>query len=113
MAHRGEHDGVAGDDRFFKRTGPHTLAAIADAAQAGAPPLMRRFAGIAPLQTAHGDQVSFLDNRKYVTALVATQAGAVIVHPSLADKVPAGTVPILSAEPYLAWARVAASTGSP
>lgn len=106
--HRSDHDGVAGDDRFFRRTGPHTLAAIADVAQADAPPLMRRFAGIAPLQTARGDQVSFLDNRKYVTALTATHAGAVIVHPSLAGKVPTGTVPILSTEPYLAWARVAA-----
>ena len=106
--HRSEHDGVAGDERFFKRTGPHTLAAIADAARASAPPMMRRFAGIAPLQAARDDQVSFLDNRKYAASLAATRAGAVIVHPSMADKVPAGTVRILSTEPYLAWARVAA-----
>ena len=63
-----EQEGVAGDPRFFARAGPHSLAAIADVAQATAPPLMRRFAGIGPLQTADGEQVSFLDNRKYLPA---------------------------------------------
>ncbi len=103
-----EQAGVVGDARFFTRTGPHTLAAIADAAQATAPPLMRRFAGIGPLQTAGGDQVSFLDNRKYLAALATTRAGAVIVHPDLVDRIPTDTVAIVSTEPYLAWARVAA-----
>lgn len=65
-------------------------------------------AGIAPLQTATADQVSFLDNRKYVDALATTQAGAVIIHPDMANRVPASAVPIQCTEPYLAWARVAA-----
>jgi UDP-3-O-[3-hydroxymyristoyl] glucosamine N-acyltransferase len=63
---------------------------------------------VAPLQTAGPDEVSFLDNRKYIPALTATQAGAVIVHPDLASRVPSTAVAIVTPEPYAAWARVAA-----
>jgi UDP-3-O-[3-hydroxymyristoyl] glucosamine N-acyltransferase len=64
--------------------------------------------GVAPLQTAGPTEVSFLDNRKYASALAGTRAGAVLVHPDLAPRVPAGTVPMLTPDPYPAWARVAA-----
>ena len=101
---------AAGDPRFFARTGPHPLAAVAEAARAtipeAAPDLA--LARIAPLQTAGPDEVSFLDNRKYLPALRATKAGAVIVHPDLATAVPSGTVAIVSANPYESWARVSA-----
>jgi len=63
---------------------------------------------VAPLQTAGAEQVSFLDNRKYAAALAATQAGAVIVHPDMASRVPDGAAAIVTREPYVAWARVAA-----
>jgi UDP-3-O-[3-hydroxymyristoyl] glucosamine N-acyltransferase len=98
---------IAGDPRFFQRTGPHTLAAVVDAAQAKAPPRRLMLTGIAPLQTAAPDQVSFLDNNKYVAALEATQAGAVIVHPDMAARVPAASVAIVTTEPHAAWARAA------
>ena len=101
---------AAGDSRFFARTGPHSLAAVAKAAGGTlperAPDLM--LAGIAPLQTAGAGEVSFLDNRKYLPALRATNAGVVIVHPELATAVPSGTVAIVVASPYESWARVAA-----
>jgi UDP-3-O-[3-hydroxymyristoyl] glucosamine N-acyltransferase len=103
---------IAGDPRFFRRTGPHSLAAVVAAAGATVPPgdspgdLM--LIGVAPLQTAQPDEVSFLDNRKYATALAETRAGAVIVHADMATRVPHGTVAIVAAEPYVAWARVAA-----
>jgi UDP-3-O-[3-hydroxymyristoyl] glucosamine N-acyltransferase len=64
--------------------------------------------GVAPLQTAGSAEVSFLDNRKYLPALEATCAGAVLVHPDNAARVPAGTVAVVTPEPYAAWARVAA-----
>ena len=100
---------LPGDPRFFARTGPHALAAVVaaaggDAAAEGEVLLH----GIAPLQAATPETVSFLDNRRYVDALKATQAGAVLVHPALASHVPAGTVAIRTPQPYLAWARVAA-----
>ncbi|HTI83447.1 MAG TPA: UDP-3-O-(3-hydroxymyristoyl)glucosamine N-acyltransferase [Acetobacteraceae bacterium] len=99
---------IAGDPRFFLRSGPHSLAAVADAARAGAPPRRLLLTGVAPLQTARPDEVSFLDNRKYVEALADTRAGAVIVHPDMADKVPPTSVAVTTTEPYVGWARVAA-----
>jgi UDP-3-O-[3-hydroxymyristoyl] glucosamine N-acyltransferase len=99
---------IAGDPRFFRRCGPYSLAAVADAAQAEAPPRRLLLSGVAPLQTARPDEVSFLDNRKYLGALAETRAGAVIVHPEMADKVPPTSVAVTTTEPYVAWARVAA-----
>jgi UDP-3-O-[3-hydroxymyristoyl] glucosamine N-acyltransferase len=99
---------IVGDPRFFQRAGPFTLAAVADAAEAEALPHRLMLAGVAPLQTAGPDEVSFLDNRKYVAALDATRAGAVIVHPDMASRVPEGGVAIVTPEPYAAWAKVAA-----
>ena len=99
---------IAGDPRFFHRSGPHSLAAVVDAAQAQAPPHRLMLSGVAPLQTAESGDVSFLDNRKYVSALGETRAGAVIVHPDMAERVPDTAVAVLTTEPYVAWARVAA-----
>jgi UDP-3-O-[3-hydroxymyristoyl] glucosamine N-acyltransferase len=99
---------ITGDPRFFRRSGPHSLAAVADAAQADASPRRLMLSGVAPLQTAEAGDVSFLDNRKYASALAATRAGAVIVHPDMAERVPETAVPVVTTEPYVAWARVAA-----
>lgn len=98
----------AGDERFFARSGPHSLADVAAAAQGTASDRPLQLYGVAPLQSAGPAHVSFIDNRRYIDALAATQAGAVIVHPDLADRVPATAVAIETAEPYLGWARVAA-----
>jgi UDP-3-O-[3-hydroxymyristoyl] glucosamine N-acyltransferase len=99
---------IAGDPRFFWRSGPHSLATVADAARAEAPSRHLMLTGVAPLQTAQPGEVSFLDNRKYAAALADTRAGAVIVHSNMADRVPPTTAAIVASEPYVAWARVAA-----
>jgi len=100
------------DPRFFLRAGPFSLAAVAEAAggtvQGRSADPERRFLGVAPLQSAGPDEVSFLDNRRYAEALRATRAGAVILHPDMADQVPPGTIAITTAAPYLGYARVAA-----
>lgn len=103
-----------GDSRFFKRTGPHRLSVIAKAAnavlagQAASGGQDRLISGVAPLQTAGPEDVSFLDNRRYARALDGTRAGAVIVHPDFLRRVPATAVAIVTSEPYLGWARVTA-----
>jgi UDP-3-O-[3-hydroxymyristoyl] glucosamine N-acyltransferase len=99
---------IVGDSRFSRRSGPHSLAAVADAAEVEVPPRRLVLTGVAPLQTAEPDEVSFLDNRKYADALAGTRAGAVIVHSDMAGRVPQSAVPIATDEPYVAWARVAA-----
>ena len=97
-----------GDARFFGRTGPHRLAEIAELCGAGTTRPERLFSGVAPLQSAGPDEVSFLDNRRYAGLLAASAAGAVILHPEFAAQVPAGTEAIVTTEPYVGWARVAA-----
>ena len=98
---------AAADDRFFARTGPHSLADVAAAAGGMAPARDLMLHGVAPLQWAGPAHVSFIDNRRYLNALTMTCAGAVIVHPDLASQVPARSVAIESTDPYAAWARVA------
>ena len=64
--------------------------------------------GVAPLQAAGPAHVSFLDNRRYIDALAVTRAGAVMIRPELADRVPPSTCAITLDNPYAGWARVAA-----
>jgi len=96
-----------GDARFFAKSEPHPLATVAEAAGGTAPETDLLLTGVAPLQTARPDEVSFLDNRRYSAALEATSAGAVIVHPDMLARVPPGVVPIVTTSPYEGWARVA------
>jgi UDP-3-O-[3-hydroxymyristoyl] glucosamine N-acyltransferase len=96
-----------GDPRFFPRTGPHdvaTLAAIAGVEAEGG----KLIHGVAPLQSAGPEDVSFLDNKRYAAHLDATTAGAVIVHPDFLPRVPQGCTAIVTPEPYVAWAKISA-----
>jgi UDP-3-O-[3-hydroxymyristoyl] glucosamine N-acyltransferase len=97
-----------GDPRFFQRSGPHSVADIArclGAELAGIALPERMISGLAPLQTAGPADLSFLDNRRYAAHLAATNAGAVIIHPEFLARVPAGTVAIVTPEPYAGWAK--------
>ncbi len=101
---------LLGDPRFFERAGPFALEALAEAAGATLlrPEALggRALAGVAPLQTASPDQVAVLHNAKYLAAAAATQAGAVIVSPAMAARVPATSAAIVAADPHLAWAQI-------
>lgn len=96
-----------GDPRFFLRSGRHKLAVVATAASVEAPAADPWLRGIAPLETAGSQDVSFLDNPRYVRALETTSAGAVIIHPRYRNRVPASSIPLVTTKPYEAWARVA------
>ncbi|SDB45122.1 UDP-3-O-(3-hydroxymyristoyl)glucosamine N-acyltransferase [Belnapia rosea] len=99
---------MAVDPRFFASAGPLSLTEILAAAggQCEGDPA-RRFTGVAPLQSAGPDEVSFLDNRKYLPSLAETKAGAVVIADALARQVPPGTLAIIVQAPYLAFGRVA------
>ena len=101
-------EAALGNPRVFRRSGPHPLAVVASAARGVADEVELLLQGIAPLQTAGPSEISFLDNRHYASALDQTSAGAVIVHPDMAARVPRTAVAIVTSEPYAAWARVAA-----
>ncbi len=97
-----------GDARFFRRTGPHALHTIAKLLGSEVSDPERLIVGVAPLQTAGPEDVSFLDNRRYAGLLPGTKAGAVILHPDFAQQVPEGTVALVTPEPYVGWAKVSA-----
>jgi UDP-3-O-[3-hydroxymyristoyl] glucosamine N-acyltransferase len=102
-------DETLGDPRFFLRAGPFSAVQVAAAAGAvlaeGAEE--RLLSGVAPLQTAGAEHVSFLHNIKYAGELERTRAGAVIVAEALRLRVPAGVLALVAADPHLAWAKTA------
>lgn len=59
----------------------------------------------APLETAEGDQLSYMDSLKYLAALRATKAGACVVSPRFRSLVPDTTIAIVTTEPYRLFAR--------
>jgi UDP-3-O-[3-hydroxymyristoyl] glucosamine N-acyltransferase len=98
------------DARFFSLAGPFTVAELARRTGAkveGAAEGERVLHDVAPLETAGGEHLSFLDNRKYVEAFRRTRAGAAFVHPDLAGEAPAGLTLLVTARPYHAYARAA------
>ncbi|WP_431281197.1 UDP-3-O-(3-hydroxymyristoyl)glucosamine N-acyltransferase [Humitalea sp. 24SJ18S-53] len=101
---------MAADPRFFGPGRPQTLSALAAAAGATLPEGVdgtRLFTGTAALQSAGPDDVSFLENRRYLPALRETRAGAVICTADVLAAAPEGCVVLASTAPYLAFARAA------
>ena len=97
------------DPRFFDLKGPFTLQELADATESrvsnndGAKTVM----DVSSLDLATSDQVSFLDNRKYVKQFETTQAGACFVTEELAERAPEHTVCLVSKNPYKSYALAA------
>ncbi len=98
------------DPRFYKASGPFTLARLAEIAVAAIAPggdPDRVFTDVATLESAAADDVSFLENRKYLSSFAASRAGACIARPDVADRAPQGMALLLTPTPYKAYARVA------
>ena len=66
----------------------------------------KAISGLAPLESAGADQLSFLSNPKYQSQLATTQAGCVIVSPAMRDAALARGAAIVADDPYLYFARV-------
>jgi UDP-3-O-[3-hydroxymyristoyl] glucosamine N-acyltransferase len=95
------------DPRFFTVAGPFSVSEIAQRTGAtlgggGNADLMLR--DVAALDMAGPEQVSWLDNRKYLDQFRATRAGAVFVQPALAEAAPATATLLLTEQPYRAYA---------
>ena len=94
---------------FFRRAGSPTLAEVL--AETGARTidgvdLTVQVTGVGPLDTAGPGQVTFLDNPKYVDQLATTRASACFLSERYAARVPAGTIALISADPYRAFAHM-------
>ena len=98
------------DRRFFDNAGPislSTLAEIAEAELSEGSDGGRTFSDVAPLDAAGPDDVSFLDNRRYLSQFMESKAGACIVAPDFADRAPKGMALLLTRRPYRGYAKVA------
>ncbi len=99
------------DPRFFRARGPFALAEVARLAgaelQGGDPAGL--ISDVAPLEEAGEGELAFLDNRKYLAQARSTRAAACLIRPELAKELPQRVARLLAAEPYRAYARVAAA----
>jgi UDP-3-O-[3-hydroxymyristoyl] glucosamine N-acyltransferase len=98
------------DPRFFTRAGPFTLDALS--ALSGARLVNPADGGricrdVAPLEIAGSEDVSFLENRKYIEAFIRARAGAAFVDERAAERAPPGMAVLVSREPYKAYALAA------
>ncbi|PWS34900.1 UDP-3-O-(3-hydroxymyristoyl)glucosamine N-acyltransferase [Falsiroseomonas bella] len=101
---------MAVDPRFHPVAQPLTLgdaAATAGGELRGGDP-QRLISGVGPLDAAGPQAVSFLDNRRYAGLLPATRAAAVVLAEDFAGRLPEGVAAIVTAQPYLGFARIAA-----
>ena len=92
---------------FYDRAGPFALSEIA--ARVGGEPVAEVLGSlmlrdVRPLADAGPGDISFIDNRKYLDALSVTRAGACLVAPPLAARVPSGTVAVITKTPYRSFA---------
>src|SRR5690606_18392452 len=98
------------DPRFFVPQGPFTLgelAAIAPARLSGRDP-DRPVRDVAALADATPEQVTFLDNPKYLAQAGETRAGACLVRAAHAERLPREVARLITDEPYRGYARIAA-----
>jgi UDP-3-O-[3-hydroxymyristoyl] glucosamine N-acyltransferase len=104
------------DTRFYEQLGPATLAELADLAGAelSVPDFgFRRITTAAPLSRAGEDGITFLSDRRYVSDLAVTRAGACFAPPAFASVAPEGCAVVLTPEPQAAYARAAARLHQP
>lgn len=98
------------DSRFFSSVGPFTLGELAHISGSvlgpNADPL-RLVYDVTPLEIAGPTDLSFLDNRKYIAAFMASLAGACVLRPGLTNQAPPAMALLLTMEPYLAYALIA------
>lgn len=98
------------DSRFFSVAGPFTLSELAAIAEAELPPGTDGqvpFSDVAPLDVAGPEDLSFLDNRRYIGQFTESRAGACVVDPEFAERAPAGMRLLLTPRPYRGYAKIA------
>ena len=97
------------EPNFFPAGPALTLRQVLEMAQAVAPDgadLDQTISGVAPLETAGPGDLAYMDNSVYVAALAKTRASFCLVSKRFAGKVPSGTIPIVTPQPYRVFAQV-------
>ncbi|MDX1542092.1 MAG: UDP-3-O-(3-hydroxymyristoyl)glucosamine N-acyltransferase, partial [Geminicoccaceae bacterium] len=99
------------DPRFFHNQGPFKLAALAsmvDAELRAADP-ETEVLDLASLDQAGPEHLTFLDNPKYAHQAQTARAAACLIRAGQADLLPDQVGRLIVADPYRAWARIAAA----
>ena len=98
------------DPRFFVRRGPLSIARICELTgarqSAGADPALE-ISDVAPLGTATAEELTFLDNTKYLSDIGDSKAGFCLLREEHAERAAPGMVLLFSENPYKAYALVA------
>jgi UDP-3-O-[3-hydroxymyristoyl] glucosamine N-acyltransferase len=92
---------------FFERSGPISLSSLIERIEADATEVRHddlMIVDVRPLDLAGPGDLTFLDNKKYLSQLAATRAGACLIHPALIGRVPKGTRAIPCKVPYRSFA---------
>ena len=100
------------DPRFYIAAGPFSLAALAEIGGAALHPgadSQRLVHGVAALDAAGPDDVSFLDNPRYLDAFRQSAAGVCIVEAERCADAPDGMALLVADNPYRAYGLVAAA----
>lgn len=98
------------DPRFFRNHGPFSLRELAElggALLASSSDGDRQVNDIAPLDLAGPDDLSFFENRAYLSVFRRSRAGACVVSEKDAEKAPDGMMLLVTDTPYQAYARMA------
>jgi UDP-3-O-[3-hydroxymyristoyl] glucosamine N-acyltransferase len=96
---------------FFPRAAPLSVAEVARLARVELPMGVDGDALIvdaAPLETAGPADLAYMDNAKYAAALAATRAGVCLVSKRFAERIPEGTIGLVTPQPYEAFAQALA-----
>ena len=97
------------DPRFFEVEGPFNIEQLA---QISGSEIGERkedsvqYVDLAPLSSATDREVSFIDNPRYIDEFLITEAGAIIVSPSLVDRAPLTATLLINEDPYLGFAKL-------
>jgi len=68
-----------------------------------------KISGVGTLKDASPSDISFFHNTKYIQDLNDTNAGFIIIKDTYAKKIPKTSVALVSSDPYLSYAKIAAS----
>jgi UDP-3-O-[3-hydroxymyristoyl] glucosamine N-acyltransferase len=104
------------DPRFHEAKGPFSLSELAEiggAALQRASDADRLVRDVAALDVAGPDEVSFLDNPRYLDAFRASRAGACIVNAERASEAPDGMALLIVDNPYRAYGLISAAFHPP
>jgi len=104
------------DPRFFEDLGPVTLAelaALTGAELADPAAAARRINLVSVMAGATPDAVTFVSDRKFVSQLADSRAGACFVTPDTVAALPAGCVGLVMTSPQLGYALAAARLHRP